>query len=128
MSLHPSRAAHVVIAIDGPAASGKSSTAQWVASVLGLRHVDSGALYRAATAAAVRSGETSADWTEDRVAFYVDDRVVGVSTQSPRYPMQVMLGIYEFAEGPEPPSPPESYPKELVVDWFRVWRRQSPAR
>ena len=67
MSLHPSRAAHIVIAIDGPAASGKSSTAQWVASVLGFRHVDSGALYRAATAAAVRSGVTSADWTEDLV-------------------------------------------------------------
>ena len=67
MSLHPSRAAHVVIAIDGPAASGKSSTAQWVASVLGFRHVDSGALYRAATAAAVRSGVASAEWTEDLV-------------------------------------------------------------
>ena len=43
-----------VIAIDGPAASGKSSTAQWVAERLGFRHVDSGALYRAATAAVLR--------------------------------------------------------------------------
>jgi cytidylate kinase len=57
----------VVIAIDGPAASGKSSTAHWVASVLGYRHVDSGALYRAATAAAVRSGVGAAAWTEDLV-------------------------------------------------------------
>jgi len=57
----------VVIAIDGPAASGKSSTAQWVASVLGFRHVDSGALYRAATAAAVRSGVPASAWTEDLV-------------------------------------------------------------
>ena len=56
-----------VIAIDGPAASGKSSTAQWVASVLGFRHVDSGALYRAATAAAVRSGVPPNEWTEDLV-------------------------------------------------------------
>ena len=47
---------HAIIAIDGPAASGKSSTAQWVARVLGFRHVDSGALYRAATLAALRSG------------------------------------------------------------------------
>lgn len=52
-----------VIAIDGPAASGKSSTAQWVAERLGMRHVDSGALYRAATAAFVRSARGS-DWTE----------------------------------------------------------------
>ena len=48
-----------VVAIDGPAASGKSSTAQWVAQRLGFRHVDSGALYRAATAVALaRAGET----------------------------------------------------------------------
>jgi cytidylate kinase len=49
----------LVVAIDGPAASGKSSTAQWVAQRLGFRHVDSGALYRAATAVALaRAGET----------------------------------------------------------------------
>ncbi len=42
--------ASVVIAIDGPAASGKSSTAQSVADELGFRHVDSGALYREETA------------------------------------------------------------------------------
>ncbi|HEY0972088.1 MAG TPA: (d)CMP kinase, partial [Gemmatimonadales bacterium] len=42
-----------IVAIDGPAASGKSSTAQWVAEKLGFRHVDSGALYRAATLAAL---------------------------------------------------------------------------
>ena len=57
----------VVIAIDGPAASGKSSTAHWVASVLGIRHVDSGALYRAATAATLRSTPDAAGWTEDTV-------------------------------------------------------------
>ncbi len=43
----------LVIAIDGPAASGKSSTAQWVATQLGIHHVDSGALYRALTAVAL---------------------------------------------------------------------------
>ena len=48
----------LVVAIDGPAASGKSSTAQWVAQRLGFRHVDSGALYRAATAVAhARAGD-----------------------------------------------------------------------
>ncbi len=40
----------MVIAIDGPAASGKSSTAAWVARELGFRHLDSGMLYRAETA------------------------------------------------------------------------------
>ena len=52
-----------VIAIDGPAASGKSSTAHWVAERLGFRHIDSGALYRAATAAALR-GRRDGGWLE----------------------------------------------------------------
>ncbi len=48
---------HFVIAIDGPAASGKSSTAKLVAERLGIHHADSGALYRAATLARTgRSG------------------------------------------------------------------------
>ena len=42
-----------VIAIDGPAASGKSSTAGLVAERLGWAHLDSGALYRALTLAAI---------------------------------------------------------------------------
>ena len=42
-----------VIAIDGPAASGKSSTAAAVARRLGWAHLDSGALYRAITLAAL---------------------------------------------------------------------------
>jgi cytidylate kinase len=42
-----------VIAIDGPAASGKSSTAGLVARQLGWTHLDSGALYRALTLAAL---------------------------------------------------------------------------
>src|SRR5688572_33431500 len=52
-----------VIAIDGPAASGKSSTAHWVAERLGFRHIDSGALYRAATAAALRR-DPAGGWGE----------------------------------------------------------------
>ncbi len=58
---------HVVIAIDGPAASGKSSTAQWVAQRLGYRHVDSGSLYRAATAAQLRCNIPPSAWTEQSV-------------------------------------------------------------
>jgi cytidylate kinase len=59
---------HVVIAIDGPAASGKSSTALWVAERLGYRHVDSGSLYRAATAAQLRYNEVPpGSWTEEDV-------------------------------------------------------------
>jgi cytidylate kinase len=55
-----------VVAIDGPAASGKSSTAQWVAGKLGFVHIDSGSLYRAATAAALEAAPNAA-LTEDAV-------------------------------------------------------------
>jgi cytidylate kinase len=49
-----SRAAAHVIAIDGPSASGKSSTARAVADALGFAHLDSGALYRGVTLVAIR--------------------------------------------------------------------------
>jgi cytidylate kinase len=54
------------ITIDGPAASGKTSTAYQVAEALGFHHVDSGALYRAATAAALRA-KPNGDWDEPTV-------------------------------------------------------------
>ena len=57
----------MVIAIDGPAASGKSSTAQWVAEELGYRHVDSGSLYRALTAALLRQGAPPERWTPSQI-------------------------------------------------------------
>ena len=57
----------IAIAIDGPAASGKSSTAKAVARALHFHHVDSGALYRAATAARARIDTDSDNWTEESV-------------------------------------------------------------
>ncbi len=56
-----------VVAIDGPAAAGKSSTAREVARRLGFRHVDSGSLYRAATGARIRAGGEGGAWTESSV-------------------------------------------------------------
>jgi CMP/dCMP kinase len=47
--------AHRVVAIDGPAASGKSSVARQLANELGFDYVNSGALYRAATWHAAQS-------------------------------------------------------------------------
>jgi len=57
----------MVIAIDGPAASGKSSTAQWVAQRLGVHHVDSGAFYRAITLLALGTGVAPEQWTPEAV-------------------------------------------------------------
>jgi cytidylate kinase len=46
----------MIIAIDGPAGSGKSSTARMVAQELGIVHLDTGAMYRAITLKCLRSG------------------------------------------------------------------------
>jgi cytidylate kinase len=49
-------AADVVVAIDGPAGSGKSTVARRVAELAGLRYLDTGATYRALTLALLRRG------------------------------------------------------------------------
>ncbi len=46
----------LVIAIDGPAAAGKSTTAKLVAGRLGYLHIDTGAMYRAVTLKVLRAG------------------------------------------------------------------------
>jgi cytidylate kinase len=48
--------AKTVIAIDGPAASGKSTTAKLVAQKLGFLYLDTGAMYRAITLNALENG------------------------------------------------------------------------
>jgi len=54
----------ITIAIDGPAASGKSTTAAQVARTLGYSHLNSGLLYRAITWAALKDS-----WPDDDVGF-----------------------------------------------------------
>lgn len=46
----------VVIAVDGPSGSGKSTVARGVARALGLRYLDTGAMYRAVTWAVLQRG------------------------------------------------------------------------
>ena len=50
-----------VITLDGPAASGKGTVAELVARELGFHYLDSGALYRIATLAALKAGVDPAD-------------------------------------------------------------------
>src|SRR5207245_9513556 len=68
-----------VIAIDGPAASGKSSTGALVAERLGWAHLDSGALYRAMTLAALdnlgeEGGGKGAGWNPQRIVAVAQER------------------------------------------------------
>jgi GTPase len=59
-----------VIAIDGPSGSGKSTLARGLAAELGVPHIDTGALYRAATLAALRAGVDLDD--EDACAAVIE--------------------------------------------------------
>jgi Glycosyl hydrolases family 16 len=66
----------------------------------------------------------SADWTAGQVSFSVDGELVKTVRQSPDYPLQLMMGIYELPaeDGNEPGR--DAYPKEFVVDYVRGY---SPA-
>jgi CMP/dCMP kinase len=72
----------LIVAIDGPAGSGKSTVARVLAERLGFRHLDTGAMYRALTWLAVREGVPLGDdealarlAREHAVSFDVDGRV-----------------------------------------------------
>ena len=69
-----------VIAIDGPAGSGKSTVARAVAARLGLAYLDTGAMYRAVAFAAIRRGIDPEDTTSvaalaRELDLSVDERV-----------------------------------------------------
>lgn len=83
---HPALA-RVIIAIDGPAGTGKSTVARELAASLGLEFLDTGAMYRAAAALAVdqsidledgqriadlvRQADLRFDWTTDPPTLHV---------------------------------------------------------
>lgn len=59
----------IIIAIDGYSSSGKSTMARKLASEIGYRYIDSGAMYRAVTLYAMRHNLISADGTVDKDAL-----------------------------------------------------------
>ncbi len=73
-----------MIAVDGPAGSGKSSAARGVARALGLRYLDTGAMYRALTWWLLSQGLDIAD--PETVARHATEPVieVGVDPDKPR--------------------------------------------
>ena len=89
----------MIIAIDGPAASGKSSTAHGVAQKLNFRHIDTGAMYRAITLKIINENidlskvdklqdmldglDLEVSFNEDSQEIYLDGTLLGEEIRSP---------------------------------------------
>ncbi|HSJ12912.1 MAG TPA: (d)CMP kinase [Longimicrobiales bacterium] len=71
----------MIVTLDGPAGSGKSSTAREVARRLGFRHLDSGAFYRALTRTLLDSGLAPEDWSRLTPGQLDELGVRGVATE-----------------------------------------------
>lgn len=97
-----------LIAIDGPAGSGKSTVARAVAARLGLDHLDTGAMYRSVAFAALRAGVDPGDAARVAVLathlrIEVDDRVLVDdvdATEAIRGP-DVSVAVSAVAQNPE---------------------------
>ena len=82
--------AHIVVAMDGPSGSGKSSTSRGVAARLGLRYLDTGAMFRALTWWMLCRGVDVADAAA--VADHVDEPVIVCGTD-PSVPTITVDGV-----------------------------------
>ena len=80
----------IVVAIDGPSGSGKSSAARGVARRLGLRYLDTGAMYRAVTWWALHAGVSVDD--ADTLAARCGEPVIEVDTD-PTAPRVTVDGV-----------------------------------
>jgi len=107
----------VVIAVDGPAASGKGTLACRLAEHFGLRHLDTGGLYRAVALRMLRLGEDPSDAhagemaaknleDQDRNAPNLRAEAVGqaASVVSAHPPVRAALLVYQRTFATTPPG------------------------
>ena len=100
----------MIVVIDGPAGSGKSSTAKAVAEQTNIQYLDSGALYRAATLIFIEANQNRTKFFERlesiNISFYykkggfyisIDDRDVTKDIRT----MLVSNSVSEVASSPE---------------------------
>jgi len=89
------------IAIDGPSGSGKTTTARLVAKKLGLRHVDTGAMYRAATLVALDRGVDLGDG--ERLGALADALEIFVETDDAGEP-RIRIGDRDLTQAVRSPE------------------------
>jgi cytidylate kinase len=86
--------ADLIITIDGPAASGKSTAARLLANRLGASFLDTGAMYRAITLAAMRAGINLSD--EQKLLDFIQKHEFQFSEQSGK--MAVHIDDFDVTE------------------------------
>jgi CMP/dCMP kinase len=119
-----------VVAIDGPAASGKGTLARRLAERFGLAHLDTGKLYRATAFLALDAGCDPADPAAALAAArrvdpalladkrLLTEKVAGAASivaAIPEVRAALLAFQREFAANPPPPSP-RVVPKGAVLD------------
>ncbi|GAA3612287.1 hypothetical protein GCM10022236_12650 [Microlunatus ginsengisoli] len=117
----------LVVAIDGPSGSGKSSTARGVASRLGLDFLDTGAMYRAVTWLALHLGVDRTD--TDAVAALVSGATFDISVD-PRSPRIAINGhdVTRAIREPEVSAAVSSVATNLAVREHLVAEQQRMIR
>lgn len=65
----------------------------------------------------------AAEWTPTHIEFYVDNVKLRRVQQSPNYPTQFMLNLYEIPDLLTEESLETPYPKIMEVDYIRAYRR-----
>lgn len=114
-----------VIAIDGPAGTGKTTVSQQVADRLGLLRLDTGAFYRAATLVGLRAGLEPGTALAEALAthtFSYDDGVMAIDGED----VSAQIRSPEVTEAVSAVSAvPEV--RERMVDAQRAWVRSSGA-
>lgn len=111
----------IVIAIDGPAGAGKSTVGRALADRLELRYLDTGAMYRAMTFAALRRGVVEGDLDEvaamaPDVVMTIEDGVVvvdGVDATTAIRGREVTEAVSQISSNP--------VVRQVLVDRQRSW-------
>lgn len=114
---------HIIIAIDGPSGTGKSTTAKIVAKDLGITYLDTGAMYRAITFAALEKGVAPTDKAgidqllqSTKIRFDDNNQIVinGVNREKEIRGKQVSEAVSPYSAIPEVRSVLTQWQREIA--------------
>ncbi len=116
---------HIIIAIDGPSGTGKSTTAKIVAKDLGLTYLDTGAMYRAITFAALEKNIAPTDKAgidqllqSTKIRFDDNNQIVinGVNREKEIRGKQVSEAVSPYSAIPEVRSVLTQWQREIASE------------